>query len=98
MKSLYAAALGIEILCIAAAEIGENSGFYLFGCSPSGIAIAYVMGYALARFIIFVTILGRYNYNSKEQELCSRCSVLSHDDKGFILNLKTTFENLGTGM
>lgn len=48
MKSLYAAALGIEILCIAAAEIGENSGFYLFGCSPSGIAIAYVMGYALA--------------------------------------------------
>ena len=31
IKSLYAAALGIEILCIAAAEIGENSSFALFG-------------------------------------------------------------------
>jgi hypothetical protein len=29
VKSLYAAALGIEILCIAAAEIGENTGLYV---------------------------------------------------------------------
>jgi len=28
IKGLYAAALGIEILCIAAAEIGENSVVY----------------------------------------------------------------------
>jgi hypothetical protein len=30
VKSLYAAALGIEILCIAAVEIGENYSFALF--------------------------------------------------------------------
>ena len=58
-KGLYAAALGIEILCIAAAEIGENTGLYLFGFNASGIAIAYAMGYALAGFTTFVTILGR---------------------------------------
>lgn len=58
-KGLYAAALGIEILCIAAAEIGENTGLYLFGFNAGGIAIAYVMGYALAGFVTFVTILGR---------------------------------------
>ena len=28
-KGLYAAALGIEILCISAVEIGENTGLYL---------------------------------------------------------------------
>ena len=29
-RTLFAAALGIEILCISAAEIGENSAFYFF--------------------------------------------------------------------
>jgi hypothetical protein len=28
VKGIYAAALGIEILCIAAAEIGENTALY----------------------------------------------------------------------
>ena len=31
VKRLYAAALGIEILCIAAAEMGENTGLYILG-------------------------------------------------------------------
>ena len=61
VKSLYAAALGIEILCISAAEIGENTGLYLFGFNPSGIVTVYVMGYALAGFTTFITILGRSN-------------------------------------
>jgi hypothetical protein len=60
-KSLCAAALGIEILCIAAAEIGKNTGLYLFGFNAGGIAIAYVMGYALAGFTTFVAILGRHS-------------------------------------
>jgi hypothetical protein len=34
---LYAAALGIEILCIAAAEIGENTGLYIFGFNTKGL-------------------------------------------------------------
>jgi hypothetical protein len=51
-KGMYAAALGIEILCIAAAEIGENTSLYLFGFNASGIVTAYVMGryFNLIRF------------------------------------------------
>ena len=99
-KGLYAAALGIEILCIAAAEIGENTGLYLFGFNLAGIAIAYIMGYALAGFTTFVTIVGRFSYNStKQEEVCSCCSVLEQNsDKGFMLNLKTTFRNFGIGI
>ncbi|HEY7573150.1 MAG TPA: hypothetical protein VH796_17450 [Nitrososphaeraceae archaeon] len=62
VKSLYAAALGIEILCITAAEIGENTGLYLLGFNHIGVPFAYVMGYLLATFTTFVTILGRYIY------------------------------------
>jgi hypothetical protein len=98
-KGIYAAALGIEILCITAAEIGENSGLYLYGFNPLGIAIAYAMGYALAGFTTFVTILGRYNYSSSNQTMCSCCSVLEQDSqKGFISNLKTTFKNFVVGI
>jgi hypothetical protein len=95
VKSLYAAAVGIEILCIAAAEIGENTGLYLFGFNPFGIAIAYIMGYALAGFTTFATILGRYNYGCN-QTICSCCSVLAQDNssKGFVLNLKINFYKL----
>jgi len=97
VKGFYAAALGIEILCIGAAEIGENSGLYIFGFNPLGIIIAYVMGYALAGFTTFVTILGRYNYNS--DQICSCCSVLEQDSKKeFITNLKTTFSNFAIGI
>ena len=71
VKRLYAAALGIEILCVTAAEIGENTGLYLFGIDPLGIAIANAMGYALAGFATFVTILGRYGYGSPNKTMCS---------------------------
>ena len=47
VKGLYAAALGTEILCIAAAEIGENMGLYVLGFNHIGIPIAYAMGYVL---------------------------------------------------
>jgi hypothetical protein len=96
VKGFYAAALGIEILCIGAAELGENIGLYMFGFNPLGILIAYVMGYALAGFTTFVTILGRYNYSS--EQICSCCSVLEQDSrKGFLTNLKTTFTNFAVG-
>jgi hypothetical protein len=98
-KGIYAAAIGIEILCIAAAEVGENTALYLFGFNPSGIAIAYSLGYALAGFTTFATILGRYNYGSPNQNMCSCCSVLEQDNqKGFISNLKTTFKNFAVGI
>jgi hypothetical protein len=96
-KELYAAALGIEILCITAAEIGENTGLYLFGYNAIGISIAYVMGYTLAGFTTFVTILGRYNYSSKGI-ICSCCSVLGQRGKeGFIPNLTITLRNFANG-
>src|SRR5215207_1105186 len=99
VKGLYAAALGIEVLCIAAAEIGENTGLYLFGFNPLGISIAYIIGYALAGFTTFITILGRYNLDSSNQGMCSCCSVLEQDSsKGFVPNLSTTFRNFVVGL
>ena len=99
VKGLYAAALGIEILCIAAAEIGENTGLYLFGFNLIGIPIAYAMGYALAGFATFTTILGRYNYASNNGRIDSCCSVLEQGaGSGFIPNLKTTFKNFVVGI
>jgi hypothetical protein len=103
-KGLYAAALGIEILCIAAAEIGENTGLYLFGFNAGGIVIAYVMGYALAGFTTFITILGRYGnaHQTKKGigacEIDSCCSALEQDSTlGFVSNVKTTFVNFAVG-
>ena len=99
VKALYAAALGIEILCIAAAEIGENTGLYLFGFNLIGIPIAYAMGYALAGFVTFIAILGRYNYISNNGKIGSCCSVLQQGaGLGFIPNLKTTFRNFVIGI
>lgn len=99
VKALYAAALGIEILCIAAAEIGENTGLYLFGFNLIGIPIAYALGYALAGFTTFAAILGRYNYASNNGKIDSCCSVLEQGaGSGFIPNLKTTFKNFVVGI
>ena len=99
VKGLYAAALGIEILCIAAAEIGENTGLYLLGFHMTGIPIAYVMGYSLAGFATFAAILGRYNYASKYSKVDSCCSVLEQGaGSGFIPNLKITFKNFVIGI
>jgi hypothetical protein len=99
VKGLYAAALGIEILCIAAAEIGENTGLYLFGFNVVGIPIAYAMGYALAGFTTFAAILGRYNYASNNGKIDSCCSVLEQGEgSSFIPNLKTTFRNFVRGI
>lgn len=104
-KGLYAAALGIEILCISAAEIGENTGLYLFGFNVWGIIIAYAMGYALAGFATFITILGRYDYNQQHEKgaggqhaMESCCSVLEQNSTlGFVSILKTTFTNFTVG-
>ena len=98
VKSLYAAALGIEILCITAAEIGENTGLYVLGFNHIGVPFAYAMGYLLATFTTFVTILGRYKYAS-EDSIDSCCSVLEQDNnKGFLPNVFATFKNFGLGL
>jgi hypothetical protein len=99
LKGLYAAALGIEIVCITAAEIGENTGLYLFGLNPLVMAIAYAMKYALAGFTTFVTILGRYGYGSPNKTMCSCSSVFEQEsDKGFVLYVSVTIRNLAVGL
>ena len=96
-KHVYAAALGIEILCIGAAEIGENIGLYSFGFNILGISLAYVIGYALAGFTTFMTILGRYEGNGVKIDGC--CSVLEQQsDKGFLPNMLSTFKSFGKGI
>jgi hypothetical protein len=91
VKGLYAAAFGIEIVSITAAEMGENTGLYLFGLNPLVIAIAHSMRYALAGFTTFVTILGRYGYGSLNKTTCSCSSVFEQEsDKGFVLNVSAT--------
>ena len=98
VRTFFAAALGIEILCIMAAEIGQNSGLYFFGYNLHGIIIAYIMGYASAGFTTFVTILGRYDFrNNTKIDTC--CSVLEQQsNKGFFPNLLITFNNFGIGI
>jgi hypothetical protein len=104
VRGLYAGDLGIEILCIAAAEIGENTGLYLFGFNAGGIAKAYVMGYALAGFTTFVSVLGRCgnqqgcDAGNGKQGIDSCCSVLEQDStQRFVPNLIATFLNFASG-
>lgn len=98
VKSMYATALGIEILCIAAAEIGENTGLYILGFNHIGVPIAYAMGYGLATFTTFATILGRYRYGIGNR-IDSCCSVLEQDGSmGFLSSIMTTFRNFGLGL
>jgi hypothetical protein len=93
---MFAAALGIEILCITSAEIGLNIGLFLYGYNTIGIALALVTGYSLAGFTTFITILGRTTLG---QKIDSCCSVLEQQaDKGFISNLILTFRNFGLGL
>jgi hypothetical protein len=96
VRSLYATALAIEVLCICAAEIGENTSFILFGYRTAlGITLGYILGYGLAAFTTFATIIGRSSYSEK---MCSCCSVLEQGSDGFIATLLMTFRNCGIGV
>ena len=96
-RNLLPAALGIEILCIMAAELGETIGLYTFGFNLSGITLAYIIGYALAGFTTFMTILGRYTGTRIKIESC--CSVLEQQsNKGFLSNMFLTFGYFAKGI
>lgn len=95
-KTLFAAELGIEILCISAAVIGENIALYTFGFNLQGIIIGYGFGYAAAGFATFMTILGRYDIKNTRIDTC--CSVLEQVSiKGFLPNIIWNFKNFGLG-
>lgn len=100
VRRTFIAALGIEILCIICAEIGENIGISVFGFNLYGIVIAYTMGFALAGFATFMTILGRYDFKSTTEtnQIRGCCSFLEENSsKGFLVNLITTFVNIKRG-
>jgi hypothetical protein len=96
VKSMYVSALAIEILCITSAEIGENMGFLLFGYQRiDGISIGFILGYALAGFSTFASILGRYNL---DHVMDGCCSALDCKDKKFIPSLTSSFRNFAVGV
>ena len=96
-KTLFAAALGIEILCISAALIGENGAYYIFGYNLQGIILGYGLGYLAAGVATFMTILGRHDLRNPKIDSC--CSVLEQQSsKGFLSNLIMTFKNFGLGL
>ncbi len=100
IRRTFIAALGIEVLCIISAEIGENIGLSIFGFNLYGITIAYVLGFTIAGFSTFMTILGRYDFenNSQMSHLRGCCSFLEENaNKGFIFNLTSTFLNFRRG-
>jgi hypothetical protein len=101
IKRVFIATLGIEILCIISAEIGENIGLSVFGFSLLGIVIAYFLGFAIAGFSTFMTILGRWDFdnngNIKKAQSC--CTFLEgNSNKGFLFNFKFTFLSFGKGL
>lgn len=97
VKSIYPSALGIEILCIMSAQMGQNISFLLFGYDDLfGIVMSYALGYGLASFTTFCTIIGRYDVKN---ELDSCCSALEHEGKqGLISNLEKTFQDFCIGV
>lgn len=94
-KWMLAPAFGIEVLCVASAEAGGLLGLYYFGFNPFGIAMAYVLAYALAGFTTFASILGR-SAGAHEEEIICGCGHGSHG--GFAANFKQTFINFAIGL
>ena len=47
-KGIYAPDLELKSCVWLPAEIGENTGLYLYGFNPLGIAIVYILEYARA--------------------------------------------------
>jgi hypothetical protein len=93
---MFGAAMGIEILCITAAEIGLNIGLFLFGYHAVGIVLSYITGYSLACFTTFITILGR---TKTGQKIDSCCTVLEQQaNRRFTSNLMLTFRNFALGL
>ncbi|HXV46176.1 MAG TPA: hypothetical protein VD736_05840 [Nitrososphaera sp.] len=95
-RRMLAPAFGIEVLCVASAEIGGLLGLYYYGFNPLGIIMAYVLAYALAGSTMFASILGRGGAHSHEEEIMRGCST--EHDSGFAANFKQTFVNFGTGL
>jgi hypothetical protein len=96
-RRMLVPALGIEVLCVASAEVGGLLGLYYFGFNSFGITMAYILAYALAGFTTFASILGRSSGgHTHEEEIV--CGCTQGHDLGFTSNFKQTFTNFAVGL
>lgn len=102
VKKLFPSAFGIEVLCVASAEIGGFLALWYYGFNSFGIIMAYIMAYAFAGFTTFASILGRSARAQNEDEIICGCSEMaehSHDSRiGFKEGIKQTFVNFVRGL
>lgn len=97
-RAMFAAALGIEVLCLRSAELGQSAGMYMLGTSPAGLGAAMAAGYALAGVSTFLTILGRASGRDGDYRHSSCCSVLENGGrKGLAANLCETLRDFAGG-
>jgi hypothetical protein len=105
-RRMFPSAFGIEVLCVASAEIGGLVALSTYGFNAFGITMAYVMAYALAGFATFLSILGRTRTTStghQHDSLVSGCAGFAdhesgHSTMGFASALKQTFVDIGAGL
>jgi hypothetical protein len=99
-KKLFPSAFGIEVLCVASAEIGGFLGLWYYGFNAFGITMAYVLAYALAGFTTFASILGRGAHARSDEEIICGCSDMAghNHNSGFIAGIKQTFVNFAVGL
>lgn len=102
--TLFPSAFGIEVLCVASAEIGGILGLWYCGFNAFGITMAYVLAYALAGFTTFASILGRSAHTNADDAFVCGCAGMASDHDhpnsktGFGAGIKQTFVNFATGL
>lgn len=96
---MLSTALGIELLCITSASLGEYIGFFLFGnVSSFSIAAAYVSGYCTAGTVTIITIIGRKRVDHEILD-CDCSSLLKNNSSsGFLPNLISTLTDFIRGI
>ncbi|MCI0559407.1 MAG: DUF1795 domain-containing protein, partial [Nitrososphaera sp.] len=99
-KKLFPSAFGIEVLCVASAEIGGFLGLWYYGFNLFGVTMAYVLAYALAGFTTFASILGRAAHTHDDDEIICGCSDMTGNTikTGFAAGIQQTFLNFAIGL
>ncbi len=99
-KRLFPSSFGIEVLCVASAEIGGFLALWHYGFNSFGITMSYIMAYAFAGFTTFASILGRSANAHDEDEIVCGCGDMEHGNgsTGYAAGIKQTFVNFASGL
>jgi hypothetical protein len=99
-KRLFPSSFGLELLCVASAEIGGLLGLWYFGFNAFGIMMAYLLAYGLAGLTTFLSILGRSAYPHGVDDISCGCvGMVEHSHNlGFRKGIKQSFANLAIGL